>query len=113
MFPDNKSVAHISTSAPPATCACDQFRNRLKEEMAAGGSLIFKEESLPGRGIGCVALQDVKRGGLIFREFPQLSLSDEVLEDLDNLKVYVGKSVLEMSSELKWRYMKLQNNYKI
>ena len=92
----------ISSSASPATCACDQFRNRLKEQMAAGGSLIFKEESLPGRGIGCVALlQDVKRGGLIFREFPQLSLSDEVLEDLDNLKVYVGKSVLEMSSELK------------
>ena len=91
----------ISSSASPATCACDQFRNRLKEEMAAGGSLIFKEESLPGRGIGCVVLQDVKRGGPIFREFPQLSLSDEVLEDLDNLKVYVGKSVLEMSSELK------------
>ena len=36
-----------------------------------------------------------------------------MLEDLDNLKVYVGKSVLEMSSELKWRYMKLHNNYKI
>ena len=103
----------ISTSAPPANCACDQFRNRLKEEMAARGSLIFKEESLPGRGIGCVALQDVKRGGLIFREFPQLSLSDEVLEDLDNLEVNVVKSFLEMSLELKWRYMKLHNNYKI
>ena len=112
MFPDNKSVAHIHVSSARQR-VFDQFRNRLKEEIAARGSLIFKEESLPGRGIGYVALQDVKRGGLIFREFPQLSLSDEVLEDLDNLKVYVGKSVLEMSSGLKWRYMKLQNNYKI
>ena len=68
---------------------------------------------MPGRGIGCVALQDVKRGGLIFREFPQLSLSDEMLEDLDNLEVNVVKSFLEMSSELKERYMKLHNNYKI
>ena len=68
---------------------------------------------MPGRGIGCVALQDVKRGGLIFTEFPQLSLSDEMLEDLDNFEVNVVKSFLAMSSEVKERYMKLHNNYKI
>ena len=43
----------------------------------------------------------------------RVSLSDEVLEDLDNLKVNFVKSFLEMSSDLKWRYMKLHNNYKI
>ena len=36
-----------------------------------------------------------------------------MLEDLDNLEVNVVKSFLEMSSELKERFMKLHNNYKI
>ena len=110
MFPDNKSVAHIHVSSARHLCLWPVSK---QIERGDDGRRFSDLQSLPGRGIGCVALQDVKRGGLIFREFPQLSLSDEVLEDLDNLEVNVVKSFLEMSLELKWRYMKLHNNYKI
>ena len=88
--------------------------------MSASEGLLYKEENILGKGVGCVAVKSIKKGTLLVREHPQLFLSDkEILED-PNIPILqeflqIAKGVimgfLEMSREDQENYMKLHNNY--
>ena len=79
---------------------------------AEGESLLYKEEKLLEKGISCIAIKDIKKGSLLLREFPQLLISDQMIEyDYDNLHNNVIGSFLNMSEEDQERYMELYNMY--
>ena len=82
--------------------------------------LLYQEESVPVKGIGCVAIKDIKKGNLVLREVPQLFQADEeIIRDPNTstmqkfLQIADGvmKSFLGMSREDQESYMKLHNNY--
>ena len=82
--------------------------------------LLYQEESVPVKGIGCVAIKDIKKGNLVLREVPQLLQADEeIIRDPNTstmqkfLQIADGvmKSFLGMSREDQESYMKLHNNY--
>ena len=75
-------------------------------------SLAYQEERLPGKGISCIATKDIKKGSLVLRESPQLFLTDQMVEDLDNLEKNVIESFLGMSRENRKKYMRLHNIYR-
>ena len=109
MFPDNKSFAHIHVSSARYLCLWPVSKQIERGDGGRRfsdlqGGIVARERNWMSSATRC----EERRSDLL-----RVSLSDEVLEDLDNLKVYVGKSFLEISSELKCRYMKLQNKYKI
>merc|ERR1712037_10482 len=89
--------------------SCSEELGRMGVE---GESLLYKEEKLLGKGISCIAIKDIKRGSLLLREFPQLLISDQMIEyDYDNLHNNVIGSFLNMSEEDQERYMELYNMY--
>ena len=75
--------------------------------------MFYKEESVPGKGMGCIAIKDIKKGSLVLRESPQLVLTDQMVADYDNLDHAVIESFLEMSKEQQERYLELHNNYDV
>ena len=101
--------------------SCSHICGRDKlEKMSASEGLLYKEENILGKGIGCVAVKSIKKGTLLVREHPQLFLSDkEILEDpnipilQEFLQIAEGviMGFLEMSREDQENYMKLHNNY--
>ena len=75
--------------------------------MARAESPLYKEASIPGKGTGCIAVKDIKKGNLVLKELPQLLIED----DFDNLHKNAIKSFLKMSLQDQKRYMKLSNLY--
>ena len=83
-------------------------------------SSLYQEESVSGKGIGCMAIKNIKKGSLVIRERPQLFVSDEeILRDPNIpilqkfLQIAEGaiNCFLEMSQEDQEEYMKLHNCY--
>ena len=72
------------------------------------------------KGIGCVAIKNIKKGSLVIRERPQLFVSDEEILRDPNIPILqkflqIAESVincfLEMPQEEQKEYMKLHNCY--
>merc|ERR1712130_5651 len=73
---------------------------------------LYREENISEKGISCIAINEIKKGSLLLREFPQLLISDQMIEyDYDNLHKNVIGSFLNMSVEDQERYMELYNMY--
>jgi len=83
-------------------------------------STLYKVTEVEGKGLGCIALEDIKKGSLILREMSQChaggshsSLINNRSTDLHEVIVKVMKSVLtsyqKMSSSDKKEYLKLYN----
>ena len=49
----------------------------FEEKMSGADSLLFKEENVPGKGVGCVAMKNIKKGTLLLRESPQLYIPEQ------------------------------------
>lgn len=74
--------------------------------MAHSEPLPYKEENLSGKGVGCVAIQEIAKGSLVLRELPLLFLSEE-----NRNHHAVIKSFLAMSAEDQEEFLKMHNNY--
>ena len=73
---------------------------------------LYRLEEVAGKGIGCIATQDIQKGCLILRETPQLLVPE--FDDSASLKeklVNVIKVFLQMSPEDKENYLNLYNMY--
>ena len=44
------------------------------EKMSASARLLYQEEDVLGKGIGCIAIKHIKKGTLVIREVLQLLL---------------------------------------
>ena len=63
---------------------------------------------MSGKGVGCVASQDIGKGSLVLRELPLLVKSEETYKHHS-----IIKSFLAMSAEDQEEYLKLHNNYEV
>ena len=64
-----------------------QFSGEKLEKMSASAGLLYKEENILGKEIGCVAVKSIKKGTLLVREHPQLFLSDKEIEEDPNIPI--------------------------
>ena len=89
------------------------------EKMSASARLLYQEEDVLGKGIGCIAIKHIKKGTLVIREVLQLFFSEkEILRDpkISILKFCqitggVINCFLDVSHEDQENYTKLHNNY--
>ena len=77
-------------------------------------SVLYSERRLAGKGIGCIASKDIKKGSLVLRERPQLLIPEQdnpthqgAVHHAEN----VVKAFMEMSKEDQEGYMKLHNKF--
>ena len=87
----------------------------LTEEMALVSTTKaqpYKEEKLVGKGLGCIATKAIKRGGLVFREAPQLLPKPTNSWTLEHEIEGCIEAFLEMSKEDQDSYLELHNMFK-
>ena len=88
----------------------------LTEEMALVSTTKkaqpYKEEKLVGKGLGCIATKAIKRGGLVFREAPQLLPKPTNSWTLEHDYEGCIEAFLEMSREDQDSYLELHNMFK-
>ena len=83
--------------------------------MSGADSLLFKEENVPGKGVGCVAMKNIKKGTLVLRETPQLYFPEQ--KEGSSLDAYRenAEAVIEgftrMSRDDQRKYLELCNNF--
>ena len=75
--------------------------------MADAESVLFREEIIPGKGIGCIAIQDIAKGSLVLRELPLLFLSEQMTNHA------VIQSFIRMSRDDQERYTGLHNIFEV
>ena len=75
-------------------------------------SSLYKVTEIGGKGLGCVANSDIKKGSLILMEKPQLSFENEerIVSSMPTIKSLL-KSFFEMSKADQLEYMTLHNKY--
>ena len=75
-------------------------------------SSLYKVTEIGGKGLGCVANSDIKKGSLILMEKPQLSFENEerIVSSMPTVKSLL-KSFFEMSKADQLEYMTLHNKY--
>ena len=87
----------------------------FEEKMSGADSLLFKEENVPGKGVGCVAMKNIKKGTLVLRETPQLYFPEQ--KEGSSLDAYRenAEAVIEgftrMSRDDQRKYLELCNNF--
>ena len=77
-------------------------------------SLLYSEVNVSGKGIGCIANKEIKKGSLVLRESPQLLIPEHdnptfqgAVQHAENVvKVFMG-----MSKEDQESYLKLHNKF--
>ena len=120
-----------ATEQVDRTVECDLFSNLKELTMATGGDEIsilanelekvslpkplYQEQSIAGKGVGCIASTDIRKGKLVLREFPAL-LTSNWKRDLTDQDVHrstedIIRAFLDMSEEEQEIYMKLYNCY--
>ena len=75
-------------------------------------STMYMEKNVPGKGVGCVAKSEIKKGSLVLREYPQLLTPED--DDSVTLKEQAQSIIdafLKMPDEDKERYLQLHNMY--
>ena len=74
-------------------------------------SSIYKVTKIEGKGLGCVAISDIKKGSLILMEKPQLCVKTEETKGSSMWIESLLKSFYEMSNTDRNEYMTLHNKY--
>ena len=76
---------------------------------------LYKKEQLPGKGVGCIALVEIKKGDLVLREAPQLlhPVLSENPSSEETVKNYVHcvLAFMEMSKEDQKSYLELFDKF--
>jgi len=70
---------------------------------------LFRLEEVPGKGIGCLANQDIEKGALVLRETPQFSMTHSTCDsqEADN----IINAFKKMSTAEQEAYMKLHDGF--
>ena len=77
------------------------------ETMSTSEPQLYKVEKVAGKGVGCIAMKEIKKGSLVLREAPQLLYPENGIRTfVDVLKVFV-----EMSKEDRESYLDLHNKF--
>ena len=74
-------------------------------------SSLYKVTEIEGKGLGCVAISDIKKGSLIFIEKPQLCFETEEKKWNSKWIKSLLKSFYEMSKADQLEFMTLHNKY--
>ena len=86
----------------------------MLETLSTSEHELYKEEKLAGKGVGCIAMKEIKKGNLVLREAPQLVYPDVSVttweESFQQFEVVV-KTFMEMSKEDQERYLDLHNKF--
>ena len=77
---------------------------------ATHGDGVYREEVIPGKGIGCIATEEISPGCLVLRETPSLFLPPGGEEGSALLQRTV-KAFLGMESEEQEKYLQLANMF--
>ena len=72
---------------------------------------LYKVTEIEGKGLGCVAISDIKKGSLILIETPQLCVETEEREGSSMWIKSLLKSFYEMSKADQLEYMTLHNSF--
>ena len=78
---------------------------------SATSSPVYKVTEIGGKGLGCVAISDIKKGSLISMEEPQLCVETEEREGSSMMIKSLLKSFYEMSKAHQHEYMTLHNKF--
>ena len=77
--------------------------------------MLFKEEFVPGKGVGCVAMKNIKKGTLVLRETPQLYFPEQKEGSSFDAYRKNAEAVIEgftrMSRDDQSKYLELCNNF--
>ena len=75
---------------------------------------LYKVIEIQGKGLGCVATEDIPKGTLILAEKPQIVLDQEIgiQAIFGNLRKNVCSGFFAMSKEDQQEYFKLSNSFK-
>ena len=71
----------------------------------------YKVTEIEGKGLGCVAILDIKKGSLIFAETPQLCIETEEREGSSMWIKSLLKSFYQMSKTDQHEFMTLYNRF--
>ena len=74
-------------------------------------SSLYKVTEIEGKGLGCVAISDIKKGSLILKENPQLCVESEEIKWSSGWIKSLMTSFNEMIETDKHEYMKLHNKF--
>ena len=74
-------------------------------------SSLYKVTKIEGKGLGCVAISDIKKGSLILKETPQLYVESEEIKWSSGWIKSLMTSFNEMIETDQHEYMKLHNKF--
>ena len=85
------------------------------ETVSTSESELYKVEKVAGKGVGCVAVKEIKKGSLVLREAPQMLYPDmdgvrTVEESFRHIEVVI-KAFMEMSVEDQESFLDLHNKF--
>ena len=87
-------------------------------EKVSTSETLYEKQFVDGKGVGCFAIRDIRKGSLVLREFPVLHTPDTRFEreditfqDQRQTTEGIIKAFLDMSEEDQGSYMKLYNKY--
>ena len=85
------------------------------ETMSTSESELYKVEKVAGKGVGCVAVKEIKKGSLVLREAPQMLYPDmdgvrTVEESFRHIEVVI-EAFMEMSVEDQESFLDLHNKF--
>ena len=94
----------------------DQISTLVNElEKVSLSKTLYREESIAGKGVGCIASTNIRKGSLVLREVPALftpnwkrNITDQ---DVRRSTEAIIRAFLDMSEEEQDIYMKLYNCY--
>ena len=74
-------------------------------------SSLYKVTEIEGKGLGCVAISDIKKGSMILKENPQLYVESEEIKWSSGWIKSLMTSFNEMIETDQHEYMKLHNKF--
>ena len=86
-------------------------QKKFQSQKETMSSPVYKVTEIGGKGLGCVAISDIKKGSLILMENPQLCFETEEKMGSSMMIKSLLKSFYEMSKADQNEYMTLHNKY--
>jgi len=88
-----------------------QLSEKLEQLPASPASALYRLEQVPGKGIGCIATQEIKEGALVLREASQLIRDENPGTCPGGVAGHVLKAFKQMSSSDRKAFLKLHNKF--
>jgi len=88
-----------------------RLSEKLEQLPASPASALYRLEQVPGKGIGCIATQEIKEGALVLREASQLIRAEDPGTCPGGAVGLVLKAFKQMSSSDRKAYLKLHNKF--